>query len=167
MTSKKKQFIFDTIDEYFEGFEDWAEQLQERLAQRHSWNQRACTIEPLRHMEITPLEVKITVDLPHTEEKNVKITQMNEKTIEISAKISGHESAPNRYVLVLLDLSCQYSHQRGRLDENSPQLAHLRWDVDQIVVKVSDLVAVQRQIYSHLRHCILPIGNVQRNFSSP
>ena len=87
MTSKKKQFIFDTIDEYFEGFEDWAEQLQERLAQRHSWNQRACTIEPLRHMEITPLEVKITVDLPHTEEKNVKITQMNEKTIEISAKI--------------------------------------------------------------------------------
>lgn len=53
MSTKRKRSFFDIIDEYFENLEEWAEQLGERILERPSWNQKTCTMEPLRDIMVT------------------------------------------------------------------------------------------------------------------
>ncbi len=87
MSSRKKRSIFDVIDEYFEGLEEMAEQLEETLIERPSWNCRTCSIEPLRNMMVTPTEVIVTVDLPLTEENTVQVKPVEKNTLEITARM--------------------------------------------------------------------------------
>ena len=87
MTNRRKRSIFDAIDEYFESLGEWTENLRERLIERPSWNQKNCTMEPLRDIMVTPTEVVVTVDLPYTEESTVKVKAVDENTLEISAKM--------------------------------------------------------------------------------
>lgn len=87
MSTKKKRSIFDVIDEYFDNLEEWAERFRETLVERPSWNQKACTIEPLRDIMVTPTEVIVTVDLPYTEENTIQVKPLDEKVIQISAKM--------------------------------------------------------------------------------
>jgi HSP20 family molecular chaperone IbpA len=87
MTSRKKRSIFDVIDEYFDDLEEWAERFRETLVERPSWNQKACTIEPLRDMMVTPTEVIVTVDLPFAEENTIQVKPVDKNTIQISANM--------------------------------------------------------------------------------
>ena len=59
----------------------------EGLMDKPSWNQKACTIEPLRNIMVTPTEVIVTVDLPYTKEDTIKIKPIDNRTIEVSARM--------------------------------------------------------------------------------
>ena len=87
MPTRKRRSIFDMISEYFESLEEMAEQLEETLIERPSWNQKTCTMEPLRDIMVTPTEVLITVDLPYTEENTIQVKPTDKNTIEISARM--------------------------------------------------------------------------------
>ena len=84
---KKKHSISEMIDEYFRNLDKWTEQFEESLVQRPSWNLKACTIEPLREILVTPTEVIVTVDLPYTEKNAVKVKPVNKTSLEITAKM--------------------------------------------------------------------------------
>lgn len=87
MSNKKKRSIFDVIDEYFDGLEEWAERFRDRLIERPSWNQKTCTIEPLRDIMVTPTEVIVTADLPYAEENTIQVKPLDSNIIQISAKM--------------------------------------------------------------------------------
>lgn len=86
-TRKKKRSIFETVDDYFEDVEKRMERLGEALVDRPRWNQKACTMEPLRDIMITPTEVIVTADLPFTQENTVQVKPIDESVLEISAKM--------------------------------------------------------------------------------
>lgn len=48
----------------------------------------ARTIEPLHELRVTPTEVIVTADLPMTEEKAVHVTPLDDRTLEIRAKMT-------------------------------------------------------------------------------
>jgi len=87
MSTRRRRSIFDMIDEYFESLEEWAERFRETLIERPRWNQKTCTIEPLRDIMVTPTEVIVTVDLPYTEENTVQVKSIDKNVIEISARM--------------------------------------------------------------------------------
>ena len=87
MSTKRKRSFSDVVDEYFESIEEMMEQMQAMLTEKPSWNQKACTIEPLRDIVVTPTEVIVTVDLPYAEEKTVKIKPLEKNVLEIRAKM--------------------------------------------------------------------------------
>lgn len=87
MSIRRRRSIFDIIDEYFENLEEWAERFRERLIEKPSWDQRACTIEPLRDIMVTPTEVIVTVDLPYAEENTIQVKPISKYTVEILAKM--------------------------------------------------------------------------------
>jgi len=67
--------------------EEWAERFRERLIEKPSWDQRACTMEPLRDVMVTPTEVIVTVDLPYAEENTIQVKPISKDTVEILAKL--------------------------------------------------------------------------------
>ena len=87
MPTKRKRSIFDVVDEYFDNLEEWAERFRETLVEKPSWNQKACTMEPLRDILVTPTEVIVTVDLPYAEENTVQVKPVDTNVIQISAKM--------------------------------------------------------------------------------
>jgi HSP20 family molecular chaperone IbpA len=88
MAIKKKRQMRDEIDEYRENVDEWIEQFEKTLLERPSWNKTACTIEPLRGVKVTATEVIVTADLPLTEEKAVQVEPLDDRTLEISAKMT-------------------------------------------------------------------------------
>lgn len=87
MSAKRRRSILAILDDYFEDFEVEFEGWRESLVERPSWNQRNCTIEPLRNMEVTAAEVIVTVDLPFTKEDTVRVKPIDKRTLEISASM--------------------------------------------------------------------------------
>lgn len=87
MAERRKRFIFDLIEEYFESLEEWLDRLRESLMESPSWNCETCTIEPLSDVTITGDEVKVTVDLPYADEQTIKVTPAGRDLIEVSAKM--------------------------------------------------------------------------------
>jgi len=87
MSTRRRRSIFEIINEYFENLEEWTERFREALIEKPSWNHRACTIEPLRNIMVTPTEVIVTVDLPYAEENTISVKPIGGDTIEISAKM--------------------------------------------------------------------------------
>ncbi len=87
MSTRKRRSIFDVVNEYFESLEEMAEVLEKKLIERPSWNHKTCTIEPLRNIMITPMEVIVTVDLPYTNENAIQVKSLDKSTIEISANM--------------------------------------------------------------------------------
>ena len=87
MSTKRKRSIMDILDNYFDELEKEFERWRETLAERPSWNQKACTMEPLRYVQVTPAEVIVTVDLPLTKENTIQVTPVDKSTIEILASM--------------------------------------------------------------------------------
>lgn len=87
MPTRRRRSIFEIINEYFENLEDWTERLREPLIEKPSWDIRACTIEPLRNIMVTPTEVIVTVDLPYAEENTIRVKPMGRDGIHIIAKM--------------------------------------------------------------------------------
>jgi HSP20 family molecular chaperone IbpA len=81
---RKRRSIYDLIDEYMEEVESMGEMLP---TERPSWNVATRTIEPLCNVSVTPNEVIITADLPFSDPDSIKVEPIDEKTLEISAKI--------------------------------------------------------------------------------
>lgn len=86
MRERKKRKSPNVVDEYFGGIEEWAERMDETLAQKPSWNLKDCTMEPLREINMTATEVIVTVDLPLTQESAVQV-RPTDNSLEISAKM--------------------------------------------------------------------------------
>ena len=87
MSIRKKRSVFDMIDAYFDDLEKWAEELEGTFVEKPSWNLKNCSIEPLREITVTPIEVIATVDLPFTEKKAIKVKPLSDTSLEISAKM--------------------------------------------------------------------------------
>jgi HSP20 family molecular chaperone IbpA len=87
MSIRKKQSVFNMIDEYFEDMERWAEQVRETLTVGPCWDLKTCAIEPLREITVTPKEVLVTVDLPYAKEKTVKVKAVDSSSLEILAEM--------------------------------------------------------------------------------
>jgi HSP20 family molecular chaperone IbpA len=86
MPERKKRKSPNVVDEYFGEIEEWAEQMDETLAQKPSWSLKDCTMEPLREINMTATEVIVTVDLPLTQESAVQV-RPTDNSLEISAKM--------------------------------------------------------------------------------
>lgn len=87
MATRRRRSIFEIINEYFENLEEWAERFREALIEKPSWDHRACTIEPLHDIMVTPTEVIVTVDLPYAEENTIQVKPIGRDTVEISANM--------------------------------------------------------------------------------
>lgn len=87
MSTRRRRSILDILEDYFEDIEEEFERWRETLIERPSWNCKACTIEPLRDMRLTPTEVIVTVDLPLTKENTIQVKPMGRNTLEISANM--------------------------------------------------------------------------------
>lgn len=87
MPGKKERSLWDAIDAYNQSVEEWMEEFGETLVEKPSWSFKNCTIEPLRHMTVTPAEVVVTVDLPFTRKENVKVKAVGRRMLEITAKM--------------------------------------------------------------------------------
>lgn len=87
MSTRRRRSIFDIINEHFENLEEWTERFREALIEKPSWNRRACTIEPLRDIMVTPTEVTVTADLPYAEENTIQVKPISKDIIEILAKM--------------------------------------------------------------------------------
>ena len=86
-TKRKRSEKMDTLNNYFDELEKEFEKWRETLAERPSWNQKACTMEPLRYVKVTPTEVIVTVDLPLTKENTIQVKPVDKSTIEILASM--------------------------------------------------------------------------------
>ncbi len=87
MPIRRRRSIFDIIDEYFESLEERVKRSGETLIERPSWNQKTCTVEPLRDIMVTPTEIIVTVDLPYAEESTIRVKPIDKDTLEILAKM--------------------------------------------------------------------------------
>jgi HSP20 family molecular chaperone IbpA len=87
MSTKRKRSIFEIISEYFEDLQERTERFREALIEKPSWNHKACTMEPLRNIMVTPTEVIVTVDLPYAEGNTIRVKPISRDTIEILAKM--------------------------------------------------------------------------------
>jgi len=87
MSTKRKRSIFNIISEYFEDLQERTERFREALIEKPSWNHRACTMEPLQNIMVTPTEVIVTVDLPYAEENTIRVKPISQDTIEMLAKM--------------------------------------------------------------------------------
>ena len=87
MSIKRKRSIMDILGNYFEELEEELERWRQTLTERPSWNQKACTMEPLRYVRVTPTEVIVTVDLPLTKENTIQVKPVDKSTIEILASM--------------------------------------------------------------------------------
>jgi HSP20 family molecular chaperone IbpA len=85
---KKKRETRDEIERYHDTIDDWLEQFEQTLLGRPSWNRMDRTIEPLHELRVTPTEVIVTADLPMTQEKAVHVTPLDDRTLEIKAKMT-------------------------------------------------------------------------------
>ncbi|MEM4704715.1 MAG: Hsp20 family protein [Candidatus Bathyarchaeia archaeon] len=84
---ERKRSFFDAVDRYFEDLEREFESWRDRLLERPSWDLKRCTMEPLKDVRVTPTEVVVTADLPLTAKSTVQVKPLDDRTIEISAKM--------------------------------------------------------------------------------
>jgi len=82
---RKKRPAYDRIREYVDETEDLKEILSP--AEHPSWDLRACTLEPLSSIFVTPREVIITADLPYVESESVKVELIDSNRLEITAEM--------------------------------------------------------------------------------
>lgn len=85
MAIRRRHSVFDVISEYFSTMEEWAEQFEEAMIERPSWNPEENTFEPLRNVVVTSTEVVVTVDLPLIKEKSIHVKPIGKNIIEIAA----------------------------------------------------------------------------------
>ena len=88
MSKRRRRSIFDLMGEYMEDFKTWAEELIESVvAERPSWDTRACCLEPLCNVFVTIDDVVVTADLPNTNPESVRVKAVGEDLIEIRAEM--------------------------------------------------------------------------------
>jgi HSP20 family molecular chaperone IbpA len=121
---RRRRSIFDLINEYMEEMETMAEELMPM--ERPSWDITTRTIEPLCNVFVAPDEVIVTADLPFSEPNSIKVEPVDEKTLEISAKIKRRVCCEDLGIV----------HQRGEFSTfNCQILIPVRVDTEKKQVK--------------------------------
>jgi HSP20 family molecular chaperone IbpA len=87
MAIRKRRSFSEIADDYFRVLEKEFERWRETMLERPSWSEKACAMEPLSEIRVLATEVVITVDLPLTREGSVQVKPLDERTLEISAKM--------------------------------------------------------------------------------
>jgi HSP20 family molecular chaperone IbpA len=100
-----------------EEMETMAEELMPM--ERPSWDITTRTIEPLCNVFVAPDEVIVTADLPFSEPNSIKVEPVDEKTLEISAKIKRRVCCEDLGIV----------HQRGEFSTFNCQI-HIPVRVD-------------------------------------
>jgi HSP20 family molecular chaperone IbpA len=85
---QRKRSIFDMMNQYMEEFETLADELIESaFPEGPSWNTETCCLQALSNVSITSREVIVTADMPNIEPETVKVEEVDENLIEITAKM--------------------------------------------------------------------------------
>jgi HSP20 family molecular chaperone IbpA len=85
---QRKRSIFDVMNQYMEEFETLADELIESTFPKGpSWNTETCCLQALSNVSITSREVIVTADMPNIEPETVKVEEVDENLIEITAKM--------------------------------------------------------------------------------
>ncbi|MDG6222713.1 MAG: Hsp20/alpha crystallin family protein [Candidatus Bathyarchaeota archaeon] len=88
MERRKKGSSFEEMEEYLQKIEELAQEVMAAaFPEGPSWNTETCCLHALSNVFITPREVIVTADLPNVAPETVKVTAINEKHIEIIAKM--------------------------------------------------------------------------------
>lgn len=85
MLRRRRRLIFDLINEYVERMELLADKLSP--IEQPSWDIEAHTLKPLCNVFITSDEVIVTADLPFSDPDSIKVEPVDDRTLEISAKM--------------------------------------------------------------------------------
>ena len=84
----RKRSIFDVMGEYVEAFDALADELLEAtFPEVPSWNTETCCLQALSNVFVTTKEVVVTADMPNIEPETVKVEAVDEKVIQITAKM--------------------------------------------------------------------------------
>ncbi|HSQ52818.1 MAG TPA: Hsp20/alpha crystallin family protein [Acidobacteriota bacterium] len=84
----RKRSIFDVMGEYVEVFDALADELLEAtFPEGPSWNTETCCLQALSNVFVTTREVVVTADMPNIEPETVKVEAVDEKLIQITAKM--------------------------------------------------------------------------------
>jgi len=84
----RKRSIFDVMGEYVEAFDALADELLETtFPEGPSWNTETCCLQALSNVFVTTKEVVVTADMPNIEPETVKVEAVDEKVIQITAKM--------------------------------------------------------------------------------
>ena len=84
----RKRSIFDVMGEYVEAFDALADELLEAtFPEGPSWNTETCCLQALSNVFVTTKEVVVTADMPNIEPETVKVEAVDEKVIQITAKM--------------------------------------------------------------------------------
>ena len=84
----RKRSIFDVMGEYVEAFDALADELLETtFPEGPSWNTETCCLQALSNVFVTTKEVVVTADMPNIEPETVKVEAVDEKIIQITAKM--------------------------------------------------------------------------------
>lgn len=84
---RRRRSIFDIVEEYMERMEEAIERYIEEFEERRLWHPSSETIEPLANVYVEPNEVVVTVDIPCADREGVNVRFLDEKTIEIEARL--------------------------------------------------------------------------------
>ena len=117
MSHKRRKSIFDLFSEYIDKMESLTEELIP--ISRPSWNIDTHTIQPLCNVSVTHNEVIVTADLPFSDSGSIKVEPVDERTLEINAKINRR--------MCCEDLGI--THQKGEFSEFNCQ-THIPVAVD-------------------------------------
>lgn len=82
---RRRQSIFDLINDYVEEIESLADLLAP--LDHQSWDVRTSTLEPLCNVSVTPDEVVVTADLPFSDPDSIRVEPVDQSTLEITARI--------------------------------------------------------------------------------
>jgi HSP20 family molecular chaperone IbpA len=81
----RNRSILDILKEYMEKLETLTEELFP--IRRPSLDIKAKTIQPLCNTSVSSTQVIITVDLPFSDPESIKVDPIDDKTLEISARM--------------------------------------------------------------------------------
>ena len=88
MSQIRKKQSTDTVEEYLQQINELTDKiLGYSFSEGPNWNIETCCLQALSNIFITPREVIITADLPNIKPETLKVDVLDEKLIEITAKM--------------------------------------------------------------------------------
>jgi HSP20 family molecular chaperone IbpA len=88
MSQTRKKQTTDTVEEYLQQINELTDKiLGYSSSEGPNWNIETCCLQALSNIFITPREVIITADLPNIKPETLKVDVLDEKLIEITAKM--------------------------------------------------------------------------------
>ena len=88
MSETRKKQSTETLEEYLQQIKELTDKIIGYASSEDpSWNIETCCLQALSNIFITPREVIVTADLPNIKPETIKVEVLDEKVIEITAKM--------------------------------------------------------------------------------